>query len=371
MLSEHRAGDAANERAATSRIAAEVCGIVALLVLSSIWTGDVAAADPAHLPGAGGTLWVTNRAGALGSVTVFDAGTGSQLGTLTVGSKPTAALAAGHDKIYVSNGSPSNTVSVISRRTLTVTATIPTGAGTDPHHMTSSRNGGSVYVALFGTRTVAVIDTATDTLARTLVASANPSAKTHAVWISNDGATLYATNSLGSSPSSPSGTVSAIDVTTGTLLWEVVLGQNPSEILVTDNQRTAYVTVRTEGVVKVLDLTTDPPTVTATVPIGSQPDTLQLTNDNKTLVVALRGAPAATLMDTRTLETRTVPTSGTTTGHQWLSANGRYTFLATVGASDQSGVAVIDNRTAVVVRNYLLPGVADPHGVFFEPAGLG
>lgn len=225
-----------------------------------------------------------------------------------------------------------------------------------------------VYVALFGTRTVAVIDTSTDTPASVLVASSNPSAKTHAVWVSSDGRTLYATNSLGSSSSSPPGTVSAIDLATGMLSSEVVVGKNPSEVLVTNNNKTAYVTVRTENAVKVLDLTTDPSVVSATAPIGSQPDTLHLTNDNKTLVVALRGSPAATLMDTRTLETRTVSVAGTTTGHHWLSANGRYTFLAVVGASGQSGVAVIDNRSAVVLRTYLLPGVADPHGVFFEPS---
>lgn len=330
---------------------------------------DVAASAPSHLPSASGTLWVTDRTGALGSVKVFDAGTGTAIGTVTVGTKPTGVLAPhGTDKIYVSNGSPGNTVSVISKDSLAVVATIGTGAGSDPHHMAQHADGRFVFVALFGTRTVAVINTSTGTLAKTLVASSNPSAKTHAVWVSSDGTTLYATNSLGSSPSSPPGTVSAIDLATGMLSWEVVVGRNPSEVLVTNNDKTAYVTVRTENVVKVLDLTTVPPIVSATVPIGSQPDTLQLTNDNKTLVVALRGSPAATLMDTRTFDTRTVSVAGTTTGHHWLSANGRYTFVAVVGTSGQSGVAVIDNRTAVVLRTYLLPGVADPHGVFFEPS---
>lgn len=330
-----------------------------------------AAARPAHLPGASGTLWVTNRTGALGSVTVFDAGTGTVIDTVTVGSKPTGVLGpSGTGKAYVSNGSPSNTVSVISKETLSVITTIATGPGSDPHHMAQSQNGRFVYVALFGTRTVAVLDTSTDTLLPSLVASANAAAKTHAVWVSNDGLTVYATNSLGSSSASPPGTVSAIDVATGTLRWEVVVGQNPSEILVTNDEKTAYVTVRTENVVKVLDLTTDPPMVSATVPIGNQPDTLQLTNDDKTLVVALRGTPAVTLMDTRTFETRTVPVAGTTTGHQWLSANGSYTFVAVVGPSGQSGIAVIDNRTAAVVGSYLLPGTADPHGVFYEPSRL-
>ena len=348
--------------------------VLAVPVVLGVGVVDVAAGTPAHLPGASGTLWVTNRTPvgdpvdpAAGSVTVFDAGTLAVIDTITVGSKPTAVLRAkGSDKVYVSNGSPSNTVSVISRDTLSVIDTIDTGGRSDPHHMAQSRDGRAVYVALFGTNKVGVIDTATDAF-RTLDASAELGAKTHAVWVGNDG-TLYATNSLGSA--NAWGTVSAIDVSTGSLLWEVVVGRNPSEVLVTDDGKTAYVTVRGEDAVKVLDLTFDPPTVSPGIGIGAQPDTLQLTNDHKTLIVALRGEPAVTLMDTVTLETRTVILEGTTTGHQWLSANGRYTFVAVVGPSGQSGVAVIDNRTALVVSGYDFAGVADPHGVFFEPSRL-
>lgn len=342
---------------------------VALFVTGSLGLIDEASGTPRHLPGASGTLWVTDRTGALGRVAVFDAGTGALLETVTVGARPTAAVAPhGTGKVYVANGSPSDSVSVISKDSLAVVATIGLGAGSDPHHMMQTRDGRTVFVALFGTRNVAAIHTATDTVARILVASGNPAARTHAVWVSNDGRTLYATNSLGSSASSPPGTVSAIDTASGTRLWEVVVGRNPSEVLVTHDGKTAYVTVRTENAVKVLDLTADPPVVTDTVAIGSQPDTLQLTNDHKTLVVALRGTAAATLMDTDTLETRTVPVTGTTTGHHWLSANGHYTFLAVIGAAGQSGIAVIDNRRGVLVRTDLLPGVADPHGVFFEPS---
>lgn len=357
----------------SSRKLRVIAGLSLSLVLLAVGLVGSAVGLPA-LRGASGTLWVTNRTGDPGSVTVFDAGTGDVIGTITVGSRPTAVLApAGTGKVYVSNGVPgnhANTVSVISKETLSVIATIDTGPGSDPHHMAQSRDGRFVYVALFGTRTVAVIDTATDTVVDTLEASGHSAARTHAVWVSADGRTVYATNSLGSSSSSPPGTVSAIDVATGNRLWEVFVGQNPSEILVTNDGKTAYVTVRTEDVVRVLDLTANPPTISATVPIGDQPDTLLLTNDNRTLVVTLRGTAAVTLMDTRTLQTRTVPVAGTTTGHHWLSANGRYTFVAVVGQSGQSGVAVIDNVTAVVVRSYLLPGTADPHGVFFEPSRL-
>ncbi|MCA1675407.1 MAG: hypothetical protein LC799_25560 [Actinobacteria bacterium] len=44
--------------------------------------------------------------------------------------------------------------------------------------------------------------------------------------------------------------------------------------------------------------------------------------------------------------------------------------MAVAGGNDPSGITVIDNRTGDVVRSYLLPGLADPHGIFFEPSRL-
>jgi hypothetical protein len=63
--------------------------------------------------------------------------------------------------------------------------------------------------------------------------------------------------------------------------------------------------------------------------VGTQPDTLQLARDG-TLVVTLRGTPAQiSLMDTRTFAVRTVDIPGhMTTGHHWLSAGGRFSYVA-------------------------------------------
>jgi hypothetical protein len=105
----------------------------------------------------------------------------------------------------------------------------------------------------------------------------------------------------------------------------------------------------------------------------SQPDTLSLTNDGKTLVVGLRTSPTgkarAALIDTATLTTRYVemPTH-TTTGHQWLSANGKFTFIA---VESPGAVAVIDNAAGSVVDEYPYPGGGSrPHGVFYQPQVL-
>lgn len=107
----------------------------------------------------------------------------------------------------------------------------------------------------------------------------------------------------------------------------------------------------------------------------NQPDTLQLTNDSKTLVVGLRAAPPGAparmaLIDTETLTTRYVDLPGTTTGHQWLSANGHYTFIALEMSAAPGAIAVVDNSEAAVVAVYSYPGGARPHGVFYEPSVL-
>jgi hypothetical protein len=54
----------------------------------------------------------------------------------------------------------------------------------------------------------------------------------------------------------------------------------------------------------------------------------------------------------------------TTTGHQWLSANGKLTFMA---VESPGAVAVIDNGDGRLVGEYPYPGGPRVHGVFFRP----
>jgi YVTN family beta-propeller protein len=312
-----------------------------------------------ELPGGNGTLWVTNRA--LNNVTAYDSATGEVLGTIPVGDKPIGVTApSGTGKVYVSN-EDSDTVSVIDKSRFSVTATIPTGDG--PHHIAHSPNGNFVYVAEFNVNTIGVIDTDSDTLVAHYTAS-KAEAGTHAVWVTQDGKTLYAANS-------DENTIAALDAQTGVLLWSLDVGAKPSEILVTPDGEIGYVTVRDENKVKVVDLTV--PEIIDGVVVGEQPDTLQLTPDLKTLVVALRGTPAqVALLDTATLVVTPVDiTPGQTTGHHWLSANGRYTFVA---IEEPGSVAVILNSAAKVVASYPYPEgdgeSGQPHGVFYESAQL-
>ena len=103
---------------------------------------------------------------------------------------------------------------------------------------------------------------------------------------------------------------------------------------------------------------------------NTMPDTLSLTNDKRTLIVGLRGTPARmAFIDTETLTTNYLSLPGSTTGHQWLSSNGRFTFIA---LESPGQIAVFNNRLRQLVTTYPYPnGQPRPHGVFFEPRGHG
>jgi YVTN family beta-propeller protein len=321
-------------------------------------TGAVALAGKARaVRGADGTLYVVERG--LNTAAAFDAATGQVVGgPISIGVRPIGVVAPrGTGKVYTADET-SGRMSVIDKATFTVVGTIPMGL--KPHHVMASADGRRVYVGEYGQNTVGVIDTATDTRIASWQASPSPAARTHAVWITARGRALYATNEI-------TDDIAKIDTKDGTLLWNMPIGARPSEILVRPDGKTAYVSVRNENRLKVVDLETR--TITGSVFIGVEPDTLSLTEDGHTLVVGLRGVPAtAALLDTRTLAVRFVDLPAhTTTGHQWLSANGKYAFMA---VESPGAIAVIDIAAGMLVREIPYPGGPLPHGVYFEPAGL-
>lgn len=313
-----------------------------------------------RLKGVSGTLWVTNKS--LNDVTAFDASTGDVLATIPVGVMPIGIIAPrGTGKVYVSNET-SGSVSVISKDTLTVTNTINLGAGTKPHHMHASSDGRYVFVAEFGTNKIAMIDTVKDNLT-VITASTSSAARTHAVWVSESGH-IYAANTVVNQ-------IAKIDFTSGTIVQEIAVGANPAEVLVTQNEKIAYVSVRNENKLKVVNL--DTAEILDEIVVGTQPDTLRMTPDGKTLVVTLRGTPAqvtiVNLFEGLSAQTLTIA-PGITTGHHSISQNGRYSFVA---IERPGGVAVIDNRTREVVTTYTYPGAqtdSRPHGVFYEAKPL-
>ena len=347
-----------------------------LLVVPLAVAASVAfSAEPRRLSGVSGTVYAVERLdNSTNTLAAFDAATGSVLGVAVVGNRPIGVLSPnGSDKVY-SADERSNQLSVVSKSDLaddgTATAKrIPMGSF--PHHMTVSPNGRWLYVAEYGSHKIGVVDTRLDLRVDGFYASGNPAARTHAVWITNDGKDLYATNE--GATTSSFGTLSKLDASTGRRLWEVPVGLRPSEVLVTNDGKTAYVTIRNENSVRVLDVSGQRPSRIAEVAIGTQPDTMRLTPDGKTLVVGLRGTPQLALMNTDTHAVRQVTFQGYgISGHQWLSENGKYTFIALESlTTDRPGaIGVVDNDAAQVVETWTYPRGPWPHGVFYEPRVL-
>jgi DNA-binding beta-propeller fold protein YncE len=338
------------------------------LLLAALASGGVAAS--AAIPGASGTVFVTERQN--GSVTAYDAGTGSVLWTSRTGAAPVGVVQPhGTGKVYTSDES-SNQMSVFDARTGTPLGTIAMGA--TPHHLSASRDGERIFVGEFGQNTVGVVDTATDTEIAHWVADPRTDARTHATWITRDGQDVYTTNTR-VNRDDPTGNVARLDARSGALLCSTTVGRDPSEVLTTPNGMVGYVSVRGEDAVKELDLTGPCPVLTGRAAfVGDMPDTLQLTNDQKTVVVTLRDTTGAkiALLDVGTFTATIVEIPGhRTTGHHWLSANGRYSFVAIENpAPVPGGLAVVDNRSGATVAYYPYPnppGGSRPHGVFFAP----
>jgi DNA-binding beta-propeller fold protein YncE len=315
-------------------------------------------------------VYVTERGATPGTAAALDAATGRVLWKTDVGNLPIGIVhPRGTEKVYTSDEG-SNQMSVLDRRTGKLLRTI--GMGPQPHHLMASRNGRTIYVGEFGHSQIGVVDTATDQRVAGYDTSRLADARTHAVWITRDGKDLYATNTR--VDRTQIGDVAKLDARTGLLKCNVEVGADPSEILVTPNGKVGYVSVRREDKVKELDLRGRCPVLTGReARVGAMPDTLQLTGDGDTLVVTLRGTPAQiSVMDTRSFAVRIIDIPGhNTTGHHWLSADSRFTFVAAESANGPGSLAVVDNKAAVLVADYPYPGGSRPHGVFAEPGRLG
>lgn len=339
-------------------------GVVTAAAAAFVAEPSCGSEAPANaLPGASGTIYVTERTTdpSISSVSALDAATGEPLWTSSTGRKPIGVTEPRDTGRVYTSDEESSQVSVFDARNGRLIDTI--SGLKKPHHLMASEDGRYVYVAEFGANTIAVVDTSTHAV-KHHVASQVANAATHAVWIAKDGEHLYATNST-------AGTIAKLDARSGERAWEIPVGKNPSEVLVTEDGKKAFVSLRDENRIAVVDLSVSEPRVLDDAAEASnQPDTLSLINDGRTLVVGLRGSPTgrarAALIDTEELKTDYVEMPDyTSTGHQWLSANGRYTFMA---VESPGQVVVINNSERKVVSTYDYPTQgSSPHGVFVSP----
>jgi YVTN family beta-propeller protein len=326
--------------------------------------GPAFAVDRAGHKGKGspkGSVWVVNRD--LGELTVFDAETGDVQKILKVG-------AGAHD-ICVSEraGKAYITAETINKVTTVDTKTFATDSievGPLPHHVEPSHDGRTIYVSLashsstIGSPQYAAIDTDDNSVTYTTT-STNPAARSHAPHPSLDGETVYVPHDQGDE-------VSHVDTDTGDIEFIATISR-AEEAIATRFGNLLWVSSRGDGTVKRIDLGTN--TITGSVPVGIQPESVMLTPSERTLVVSLRGTPATlAFVDTVNLAllgTVQIARPGTFGDLAVITNNGRYVFATfDAGVSGIGGVTVVDVRTRQVVATWPYPGMGRPHGIWYS-----
>ena len=316
-----------------------------------------------------GTVWVVNRD--LGQLAVFDAGTGTLLKTLPVG-------AGAHDvciserarKAYIT-AEADNAVTAVDTETL-ATESIPVNAL--PHHCEPSDDGRTIYVSLqshpvagaVGAPQFAAIDTR-DHSVTYMSTSDNPAARSHGVTPERD--KLYVAHDTGNE-------LTGIDLETGDIDFSIPNILRAEEVVASKSGDQLWVSSRGDGSVKRIDLDLDIPAITASVPVGVQPESMMLTPNERTLVLSMRASPASLgFVDTKSVDTATplvqvLPIAGTGTFGDLavMTPNGRYVF-ATFDRGlppNKGGVAVVDVRTRQIVNWWEYPGEGRPHGIWYS-----
>ena len=349
---------------------------ITILASISIFADDLSSPRPpaatgAQVEGGGdswdhhtleGSVWVVNRD--RGELTIFDARSGKPIRQLAVG-------AGAHDiciseqahKAYIT-AETLNRVTTVDTRTLEIDTI---DVGPLPHHVEPSRDGKTIYVTLashtpaVGAPQYATINTEDNSVAY-VTSSNNPNARPHGPYPSRDGQTVYMAHDTGDE-------LTAIDTPTGTIDFSVAPIVRAEEVIPTRSGTFLWVSSRGDGTVKRIKIGRN--AITASIPVGVQPESVMLTPSERTLVVSLRGTPAA-LAFVNTVSASfegTLPIGGTGTAGDLavMTPDGRYVFATfDAGIPGTGGVAVVHVPTRTVVSTWLYPGTGRPHGVWYS-----
>ena len=279
-------------------------------------------------------------------------------GTTGVGNSPIGvAFSPDGSRAYVANYG-SNTISVINTATNTVTTTITVGV--QPIDVTVTPDGTRAYVANYGSNTVSVINTATNTVTTTITVGTHP----QRVALDATGTRLYATN-YGSN------TVSVIDTATNTVTTTVAVGRQPYAIAVVGTR--AYITNTSDNTISVLDTTTNTVTATFTTGTGTTfrgvaPIGITASPDGTRLYVANYGSNTVTVVDTATRTTTAIISVANLPYRLALTPDGTRLFVTSLGSNSPTGtVTVIDTTTNTPIAT--LPNNTWSWGAAVAPDG--
>lgn len=276
----------------------------------------------------------------------------------------------GRDVYYsIGYGHAIGHASISETAEVTVKDPIALGEDTFPGALSISPDGSTLYVALFGTNSLGIVDLATGE-SKSVAVGSTP----FGAYVTPDGRYVFVSNWSGAMPTDESttdqsysqiavdpdeggtlsGTVSVYDVKTGEVIKEIEVGLHPTAIAFNSDSSRAYVANSNADTVTVIDIA-DMEEVEdilvrpdAGLPFGSMPNALAVSRDGSKLFVANGGNNAVAIVDLTTRKVEGfIPT-------EW--------FPAAVALSPDGGMIYIANNKGQGSTNFL-PGFV-PRSVY-------
>jgi YVTN family beta-propeller protein len=267
------------------------------------------------------------------------------LGAALVAATPAAAGAQGTSapKAYIGLFKD-NAVAVLDTSTNTVTRTIPIAAG--PHGLVITPDGRWVYASSDGASTVSVIDTRTDQVSTTIDVGQTP----HGLAITPDGRRVLVAG-FGTDQ------VEAIDTSTNQVVWQASVPQ-PHNIAITPDGATAYAGSQLKGseALAILDLGTG--ALTGSMPLDHTPRALNISPDGADVVYTLAGVDALQVADLRSQQLQTQIATGASPHHPLFTPDGT---LGLVVAQGPGTLEVFDPATYTASASIMVGAM--PHWI--------
>jgi YVTN family beta-propeller protein/autotransporter-associated beta strand protein len=264
---------------------------------------------------------------------------------------PTYAAAQITAYAYVPNTGSAN-VTVIETISGTVLgAPIPVGAF--PTNSAAMPDGTRVYVTCLNAGTVSVIDLATGTTGTPIVVGTQP----FGLAILPNGRKVYVANLGG-------GGVSVIDTATNMVVTTITVGTNPAGVAVSPDGSRVYVANNGSNTVSVIDPATDT-VIGPPITVGANPGGLVVTPDGQHLYVSNFGGNSVSVVDLALGSTVTTIPVGLNPAGTAISPDGSQVAVANNTSNSVSRIATATNTLLPA----LSPGGTSARAVSYTPDG--
>jgi len=247
----------------------------------------------------------------------------------------------------------SNTVSIIDVATDTAYGSV--GTGSQPHHVVATPDGKQFWVSLYGENRVQAFDAST----LKEVGSVDLGAVNDDLTFSPDGKRLYV--SLGKNDG-----LAVVDTENLKLLQTVPVGKVPHGVKVSPDGKLLVVTNTADNTVSVLTLQPEAK-VTSTIKTGANPFEVVIANDNNTAYVSNFLGDSISVVDLAAGKTKAYIKSGQQPAMMSIvpgSSGGDNIWIANTGSGE---VWLVDAATRKLITR--LPAGQGTHGTAVTPSG--